>query len=407
MKFLHSSDWHLGKKLGPFSRLEEQRLILDEIVAIKERENPDLVLLAGDLYDTWNPPHEAIELLYKTLKRLSGEGRTPVIALAGNHDAPDHIEAPDPLARECGIFFMGYPESRPADIDLPGGVRARFPDPGMLCLEGLPSGDPARIICTPYANEVRLRRFLGAEAKEQALREVLRRQWAALGQAHYSSETVNLLAAHLFMGSRGELLGEEEPEGEKSILHPGGLEMLYTEDLPAGCQYAALGHLHRGFPLTGAPGAAVYSGSPAAYSLSERAGQSVVLGEVSPGGRAAFRFEKLRSPWPLYRQTVSGTEEAVAWLRDHQEGYVELTVKTEEYINGADKQKILLSHPRLLSVIPRREGELSFSAAPRMPGLSKPVKELFREYYRHSRQDLEPSEELMALLDEVLAGEEG
>ena len=149
MKFLHSSDWHLGKRLGPYSRLEEQKAVLEEIIALKEKENPDLVILAGDLYDTWNPPHEAIELLYRTLKRLAGDGSTPVIALAGNHDAPDHIEAPDPLARECGIIFMGYPESKPRDITLSGGLKLSFPDPGMICLEGLPSGDPVRIICTP------------------------------------------------------------------------------------------------------------------------------------------------------------------------------------------------------------------------------------------------------------------
>ena len=113
MKILHSSDWHLGKKLGPYSRLKEQEEVLLEIIALKEQESPDLIILSGDLYDTWNPPHDAIELLYKTLKHLAGEGPTPVIALAGNHDAPDHIEAPDSLARECGIFFMGYPKAVP------------------------------------------------------------------------------------------------------------------------------------------------------------------------------------------------------------------------------------------------------------------------------------------------------
>ena len=407
MKLLHSSDWHLGKKLGPYSRLEEQRLILEEIIALKESEKPDLVLLSGDLYDTWNPPHEAIELLYRTLKRLSGDGRTPVIALAGNHDAPDHIEAPDPLARECGIFFLGYPESRMKDISLPGGPDIRFPAPGIISLEGLPSGDPVRIICTPYANEVRLRRFLGTEDKEKSLRQILKTCWNDLGETYFSDGSVNLLAAHLFLGNRGDLLSEEEPEGEKSILHPGGLEMLYTEDLPALCQYAALGHLHRGFPVSTAPVPAVYSGSPAAYSMTERnSSRSVVIADIQPGKKASFRFEKLATPWPLYRETFTSPDEALTWLRSHQEGYVEIIMKTEEYIKGSEKQALLRSHPRILSVIPELTGRQETTVSHSAGILSRPVKELFRDYFSLNRGGQEPSGELLTLLDEILAEEE-
>lgn len=407
MKLLHSSDWHLGKKLGPFSRLEEQKEILEEIITLKEQEKPDLVILSGDLYDNWNPPHEAIELLYRTLKRLSGEELTPVIALAGNHDAPDHIEAPDPLARECGIFFMGYPESCPRDISFPGGLSVRFPDPGVICLEGLPSGDPVRIICTPYASEVRLRRFLGTENKDETLRSVLRDQWKDLAEKHFSLKTVNLLAAHLYMGTKGELLQEEEPEGEKSILHPGGLEMIYTEDLPKSCQYAALGHLHRGFPLAGSSVPAVYSGSPASYSLNEyKGGNSIVIVDIKPGGKASFRFEKLSSPWPLYRESFNSVEDSLEWLRNHQRGYVELTLKTKEYIKGSDKQKILQAHPGILAVIPELEGNSAPREKRSQAFTSRPVKELFREFYRHNREEREPSGELLSLLDEIISGEE-
>ena len=407
MKILHSSDWHLGKKLGPYSRLKEQEEVLQEIIALKESEKPDLIILSGDLYDTWNPPHEAIELLYKTLKRLAGEGPTPVIALAGNHDAPDHIEAPDPLARECGIFFMGYPESHPKDISFPGGLSVSFPDPGIICLDGLASGESVRLICTPYANEVRLRRFLGTENREKSLRSILKEQWRELGEKYYAPSTINLLAAHLFMGSRDELLPEEEPEGEKSILHPGGLEMIFTEDLPENCQYAALGHLHRGFPLSGNPVPTVYAGSPAIYSMNELKGKkSVVLADIRAGRKASYHFHHLKTPWPLNRETFHSTVEAVEWLKGHPEGYVELIMKTDNYISGSEKQKLLHSHPRILSIIPVLEKDLSSSMEKSAAILSKPVKELFREYYRYCKQNLEPSEELMNLFDEIMAGED-
>src|SRR5512133_365919 len=112
MKLLHTSDWHLGKYLNNFSRHEEQQEVLEEICEIAERENVNAVLIAGDLFDTYNPPTESVELFYRILKRLSANGTRAVIAIAGNHDSPERIEAPDPLARECGIIFAGYPNSR-------------------------------------------------------------------------------------------------------------------------------------------------------------------------------------------------------------------------------------------------------------------------------------------------------
>ncbi len=87
MKILHTADWHLGKKLDRFSRLEEQVSAMEEIITIADEEQADLVLIAGDLFDNFNPAVEAVELFYKTLKRLSLNGKRPVIAIFGNHDS--------------------------------------------------------------------------------------------------------------------------------------------------------------------------------------------------------------------------------------------------------------------------------------------------------------------------------
>ena len=112
MKILHTADWHLGKWLDNVSRLSEQNEVLSEICEVAEKENVDVVLIAGDLFDTFSPSAEAQELFFRTLKRLGCNGRRPVVAIAGNHDQPDRIEAPDHLARECGIIFIGYPNSK-------------------------------------------------------------------------------------------------------------------------------------------------------------------------------------------------------------------------------------------------------------------------------------------------------
>ena len=161
MKILHTSDWHLGKRLEEFSRLEEQKAVMQEICEIAEREQADAVIVAGDLFDTFNPPTEAIDLLYKTLKRLTANGRRPVIAIAGNHDSPDRIEAPDPLARECGIIFAGYPHSVIHPFLLDSGLQVMRSDNGFLELRLPTCEEPLRLLLTPYANEYRLKTFLG------------------------------------------------------------------------------------------------------------------------------------------------------------------------------------------------------------------------------------------------------
>lgn len=402
MKILHTSDWHLGKKLNNWSRLEEQKEVLSEIIEICREEDPELIILSGDLYDSWNPPHEAIELLYRTLSRMSDGGRRIILALAGNHDAPEHVEAPDALARESAIFFLGYPGSQPADMELESGVKVLFPEAGMVLIEGL--SKPLRVICTPYASETRMRQYLDVENREEALRNILTEQWNSLGEKYFDDKGINLMAAHLFMGNRSDLLTEEEPEGEKSILHPGGLEQIYCDALPPDCQYMALGHLHRGFPVSTDPVTAVYSGSPAAYSLSENhKDKSVVLIDLNPGKKARYSFRRLESPWPLYRKTFESCDEAVSWLTGHSKGYVEITMRTEAYLTGAEKQKILKSHPRILSIIPCLLNPEEAGLEDRKSFAGQSVREIFRDYYRHSRQNSDPSDEIMELLEEIIS----
>jgi exonuclease SbcD len=89
MKILHTSDWHLGKKLEGFSRLEEQEAVLEEICGIAEQEKAHAIIVAGDLFDTYNPSSDAVEVFYRYLKKMADNGRRAVIALAGNHDSPN------------------------------------------------------------------------------------------------------------------------------------------------------------------------------------------------------------------------------------------------------------------------------------------------------------------------------
>lgn len=106
MRFLHTSDWHIGKKLEGRDRLEEQRAVLDEIVSVAERENVDVVLVAGDVFDTYLPSAEAEDLFYDTVMKLSARKRL-VVVISGNHDDAMRLCAAVPLAEKLGIVLAG------------------------------------------------------------------------------------------------------------------------------------------------------------------------------------------------------------------------------------------------------------------------------------------------------------
>ncbi len=306
MKILHTSDWHLGKRLENFSRQEEQQAVLQEICEIADEEQVDAVLVAGDLFDTFNPSTDAIDLFYKTLKKLSGNGKRPVVAIAGNHDSPDRIEAPDPLARECGIIFAGYPNSNVPLFELETGLKILKSAEGFIEI-GLPENPvPLRVLLTPYANEFRLKTFLGEENSEEELRTVLQQNWSRIAELNCDNKGINILVSHLFVVKRGDEF-PEEPADEKPVLHVGGVQAVYTENIPEQIQYTALGHLHRMHWAGSEPCPAVYCGSPLSYSFGE-AGQKkyVLLVDLQPGRKAEVTSRELTKGKKLVRHRARG-----------------------------------------------------------------------------------------------------
>src|SRR5699024_8217148 len=213
-----------------FSRLEEQTAVMQEIVEITRRENVDLVLIAGDLFDSFNPPIEAVELFYKTLKSLSENGKRAVIAIAGNHDSPNRISAPDPLARSAGIILIGHPKAKVRDINMSGNFAIQKSEEGLIELIFHHIPYPVRLIHTAYANESRLKQYLDIENKETALNAALTEHWQNLADSFCDNTGVNLLMSHLYMLQKNTS-GPEEPDGEKP-LRLGNADLIYTDAIP-------------------------------------------------------------------------------------------------------------------------------------------------------------------------------
>ena len=406
MKILHTADWHLGKKLEGFSRLEEQRTVLAEICDIAEREEVDAVCIAGDLFDTPNPSIEALELFYQTLKRLTHKGNRPVIGIGGNHDSPDRIEAPDPLARASGIILVGYPQSEVKPFELETGLKVLRSAPGFLELKLPGISYPLRLLLTPYANELRLRTYLGEAKKEQALRELLQANWQDLARDYCDEKGVNLLMAHLFVSVRGEGSQVAEDEEEKSLIQVGGAQEIYSDNFPEGLHYAALGHLHSPWIIREKPYPIAYSSSPLYYSFGDRSPHKAVnIVEAKPGQAVQIKQVPLTQVLPLVQQSFSSLAHARDWLEANQDLWVEVSLETDTYLKAEERKLLLDLHPRIVRIIPKFSNpELLRFTSGREVNLNQDMESLFDDFFQFKKGG-PPNETLKGLFKEILQEE--
>ncbi|WP_137905461.1 exonuclease SbcCD subunit D [Chryseobacterium sp. 2VB] len=399
MKILHTADWHLGKRLDRFSRLEEQVLVMNEIVQIADEQNVDMVLIAGDLFDNFNPGVEAAELFYKTLKRLSLNGKRPVIAISGNHDSPSLINAPDPLARECGIILIGHPKAEIAPFGTEY-FNITLSKEGFIELKIDGINFPVRILHTPFANEIRLKEYFG-ENKEEEINKVLSQTWKNLADQFCDDNGVNLLTAHLYMNKRGaEVL--EEPEGEKPI-KIGNADLIFSDSIPEQIQYTALGHLH-GFQNIGTKEKPViYSSSPLCYSFSE-AGQKkyVSIIDAEPGKTVSYEKKLLKSGRALVRKTFTAIDDAVQWLGENPNTFIELTLESETFLTADERRLIYQSHNGIVHLIPKVKNLELAEDQNHEINLSQDIDILFKDYFKSKNGGQEANEELMNLFNEIL-----
>lgn len=329
-----------------------------------------------------------------------------MLAIAGNHDNPERIEAQDHFGRECGIIFSGFPKTEIRPYALSCETQLLRSAPGFVEVQLSRHDAPVRIIMTPYANEARMRAYFGMTSLDDELRQNLTGHWAAIAETYMDSSGINLLMAHLFMMKRG---GEqpEESDDERSILQVGGASVVYTDMIPAQVQYAALGHLHRYQEIAGGPCPAVYSSSPLAYSFAEADQQKyVVVIEAEPGLPVTVRQAPLKTGKRLLRPRFKRVDEAVDWLRENPNCFAEITMQTTTYLTSEERRQLQQAHESLVSIIPdvRDVGEPDWTTTPTID-LTQSRELLFKNYFKNRNKGQEPNERLQQLFNEIVATE--
>lgn len=310
MKLLHTSDWHVGKTLKGRSRLEEQEAVLREITAVARAEQPDAVLIAGDLYDTAAPSAEAQKLVIRALLALRETG-AEVIAIAGNHDHAGTFDAYRPLMLKAGITLVGQVR------DVAKG--------GVVSFTARSTGEPVNVAVVPFISQryaVRAAQIVATTPSENAgsydqmVRDVLDSLTAG-----FTAGAINIVMAHLTV-TGGKLGGGER--AAQSIFE----YYVPASAFPANAHYVALGHLHRHQTMP-ASAPVVYSGAPFAVDFGEQDNTQVVcIAEATPTTPAKVRAVPITAGRRL--RTVAGT-------------VAELVGRAAEF--GGDYLRVLVREP--------------------------------------------------------------
>ncbi len=382
MKLLHTSDWHLGKRLMEAERLGEQIAALDEIVSICEEEQVELVLVAGDVFDTYLPSAEAEEAFFAAVKKLAGDSRA-VVLVSGNHDDGIRLAASAPVCADEGVYIFG---NRPVCFPVGGNRPVKVVASGerYLLFEN-ERGERVYINALPYPNEARMREGKSDESySERAAR------WIEKGNAGYDGKTPYVLLTHLFV------LGGVTSEGERGI-DLGGARVVPPEVLPK-YGYTALGHLHKKQRVGEN---AYYSGSLLQYSFDEANIRKCVMLLEARDGKVVLEKEiPLNSGKRLVRLEARGVADAVKLLKNYDNTLIELTLQLTAPLTAGETRDLREANEGLVSLITRvntdevRETVLRSALSP---------EELFGQYYTSKFGEDAPEElktAFLALLEE-------
>lgn len=401
MRILHTADWHLGKSLEKRSRIDEQRKFLDDFIEIAKENDIDLVIIAGDIYDSSNPSAIAEKMFYDTLKKISDNGKRLILIIAGNHDNPERLVASAPLAREHGIIMIGTLKTI---IDTGNYGRHKIINSGEGFIEIEINGEKAVILAVPYLSEKRLNEVLykDMDSDEERIKSYSDRVFSLFDSLkdNYREDTINLLVSHLYA------MGSEESGSERSI-QLGGSYIVNCECFPKEAQYIALGHVHKPQLVPGTNKKARYSGSPIHYNKKEVSyNKKCFVVDVKANEEANVKeiYFKVYKPIEIWK--CENFDDALLKCEENKdrECWVYLEIKVDRYMREDEIKKLKELKKDILEITPiieniHRDDESAISLS------EKSFEELFIDFYKKERMG-EPDKEIIDLFLNLVYEEE-
>lgn len=381
MRILHTSDWHIGHRLYEQSRIEEHGQFLDWLLKTLQENAVDVLLVAGDIFDTALPSSEATDLYYRFLFRLYSETRAHAVVTAGNHDSATHLAAPQEFLKMGRIHVIGV-ASEPVE-----------------CVVTLPVENPCvAIAAVPYLYESDLSHISfetepeRAERHRERLKAFYRQCVERMPQG-----LPKILMGHLFV--QGGKVGDSERN-----IQIGGATAMQISDFPDDVTYVALGHLHRPHAISGASYPVQYAGSPLPLRFNEaNYSKKVYLLDIPTAGDV--RVEEIEIPVFKELSTVAGNLDEVR-----------LTVMSSEWKGKYIQVQLKLNQPavgisdEIREIFDQRGGEVlsievelpAQTDRPEIPieDMQQPT-EIFEQFHKEKFNE-PPDEPMMKTFDELL-----
>lgn len=308
MKIFHTADWHLGKLVQGVSMVADQQHILQQFIEEIRTEKPDVIIIAGDLYDRSVPPTDAIQLLNTTFQQILIEEKTPIIAIAGNHDSATRLNFGSELMKASGLHIVGHLE--------------KIIEPVIL----QDAYGEVHFYLVPFAEPSTVRAIFEDETittHEAAMAKIIEQMKLILDPTKR-----NVIVAHAFITKDG--LPELNTSDSERKLTIGGTECINSALFEPFC-YTALGHLHQAHFV--ANETIQYAGSPLKYSESEvnhKKGFTIV--DLQENGEVILERRSLTAIREM--KIVTGMLEAIL-QHPRSEDYVFVKLLDENYVKGA------------------------------------------------------------------------
>lgn len=316
MKLIHLSDLHIGKRVNEFSMAEDQKYILNQILEIIDREQPDCVVIAGDVYDKSIPSAEAVQILDDFLTRLAGR-KIPAAMISGNHDSPERLSFGAQLMKESGIYVSPVYDGQVQSI----GFADEYGE--------------VRVYLLPFLKPATVRHVYEEETVESYQDAVE----TAISHLPLDTSCRNVLVAHQFAAGASRCESEE--------MSVGGIDQVDVSVFD-DFDYVALGHIHS--PQSAGRPAVRYCGTPLKYSFSEAGQQkSVSVVELFEKGRVEIREVPL-TPLRDMRKIRGTYLELTArsfYQGTNTEDYIQAILTDEEDIPDG-MQKLRIIYPNLM-----------------------------------------------------------
>jgi len=346
MRILHTADWHLGKRLEQSERTEEHQAFLTWLIQTLQSERIDVLIVAGDIFDTGSPSNAAFEQYYGFLRQVKNTCCREVIIIGGNHDSISTLNAPQSLLKYFNVHIIG-------------GVPQEFADQIIELSDE--QGQLELVVCAvPFLRDRDIRLSIAGETLEE--RE-LRIKQGITDHYHrflthiedYKLNKIPVIATgHLFAA------GSATSDSEKEI-HVGNLGQIGGDQFPKEFDYVALGHIHRP-QVINKMNHIRYSGSPIPLSFSETEDKKLVIVlEFQSGEMTALTEIEVPCSRRLIR--IKGSFDKVktklALLEDQHTlfpAWVEVQVDTESFIFDLEEQlnSLIEGKPFIDRLFPRQ-----------------------------------------------------